>query len=102
LSDRDGWNHLYHVASNGKIKRQITKGEYNVTRLYGMDGSKRLYYQSTERSAIERNIYSIKINGSSKANLAEEQGTHNATFTPDFKHFTIPTVLRYSYAGELA
>jgi dipeptidyl-peptidase-4 len=37
LSDRDGWNHLYHVAANGKIKRQITTGEYNVTRLYGMD-----------------------------------------------------------------
>jgi len=87
LSDRDGWNHLYHVASNGKIKRQITQGEYNVTRLYGMDASKRLYYQSTERSAIERNVYSIKINGSSKASLASEQGTHNATFTPDFKYF---------------
>jgi dipeptidyl-peptidase-4 len=87
LSDRDGWNHLYHVASNGRIKRQITKGEYNVTRLYGMDGSNRLYYQSTERSAIERNIYSIKINGSGKTTLATEQGTHNATFTPDFKHF---------------
>ena len=27
LSDRDGWNHLYHVAVNGKIKRQITSGE---------------------------------------------------------------------------
>ena len=87
LSDRDGWNHLYHVAPNGKIKRQITNGEYNVTRLYGMDASKRLYYQSTERSAIERNVYSIKINGSGKVTLASEQGTHNATFTPDFKHF---------------
>ena len=52
-----------------------------------MDASKRLYYQSTERSAIERNVYSIKINGSSKVTLASEQGTHNATFTPDFKHF---------------
>ena len=109
LSDRDGWNHLYHVAPNGKIKRQITKGEYNVTRLYGMDDRNRLYYQSSERSAIERNIYSIKINGSGKVNLAQEEGTHNATFTPDFKQFIntysaegIPTrvTLRESAKGK--
>ena len=87
LSDRDGWNHLYHIASNGKIKRQITKGDFNVTTFYGIDSNKRLYYQSSEASATERNVYSIKLNGSSKVTLAGRKGTNNATFTPDMRLF---------------
>lgn len=100
LSDRDGWNHLYHVAANGKIKRQITNGDYNVTRLYGMDAKNTLYYQSTERSPTERNIYSIRINGRSKSLLTDETGSHNANFTNDFSLFInsysaegVPTVV---------
>jgi len=100
LSDRDGWNHLYHVAVNGKIKRQITSGEYNVTRLYGMDAKNTLYYQSTERSPTERNIYSIRINGRSKSLLTDAMGSHNASFTDDFSLFInsysaegVPTVV---------
>ena len=87
LSDRDGWNHLYHIASNGKIKRQITKGDFNVTTFYGIDNNKRLYYQSSEASATERNVYSIKLNGSGKVTLAGRKGTNNATFTPDMRLF---------------
>ena len=87
LSDRDGWNHLYHVAANGKIKRQITTGDFNVTGLYGLDATNTLYYQSTERSPTERNVYSIRINGRSKKLLTEEKGTHNANFTNDVSLF---------------
>ena len=86
LSDRDGWNHLYHVK-DGKIKRQITKGAYNVTKFYGMDAKNTLYYQSSEVSAIERNIYKIGLNGRGKAQLTSEKGTHGATFTADFSQF---------------
>ena len=46
-----------------------------------------MYYQSSEASATERNIYSIKLNGSGKVPLASRQGTNNATFTPDMKLF---------------
>lgn len=87
LSDRDGWNHLYHVNKNGDIKRQITKGAFNVTKFYGIDAKKRLYYQSSERAANERNIYSIGLNGRGKKELASEKGTHGATFTEDMSLF---------------
>ena len=87
LSDRDGWNHLYHLNKEGEIKRQITKGAFNVTKFYGIDAKKRLYYQSSERSAIERNIYSIGLSGRGKKSLATLQGTHNATFTKDMSLF---------------
>ena len=87
LSDRDGWNHLYHISAQGKVKRQITSGDFNVTSFYGIDENKRLYYQSSEMNATERNIYSIRINGRSKKLLTSEKGTHRGTFTNDFSLF---------------
>ncbi len=87
LSDRDGWNHLYHLKANGEIKRQITRGEFNVTEFYGIDARNQLYYQSSEESPTERNIYSIALNGRNKALLTPAKGTHNASFTNDFSLF---------------
>ena len=87
LSDRDGWNHLYHINAKGKVKRQITKGSFNVTSFYGIDENERLFYQSSEVHPTERNIYSIRINGRSKKLLTSEKGTHNGTFTNDFSLF---------------
>ena len=87
LSDRDGWNHLYHINKDGQVKRQITKGDFNVTRFYGIDAMNRLYYQSSEAHVTERNIYSIGLNGRSKKSISTEKGTHDGTFTKDYSLF---------------
>ena len=66
-SDMSGFNHIYLIDSKGKVKRQITKGEWDVTSFYGIneeDGT--LYYQSAEVHATERNVYSISIKGKGK------------------------------------
>ena len=31
LSEKDGYRHIYHYSANGTLKRQITKGEWDVT-----------------------------------------------------------------------
>ncbi len=61
LSERDGFNHLYLYNLNGKIIKQITKGDWEVTEVYGIDDKNGIvYYQSTEQSPLHRDIYSIK------------------------------------------
>ena len=35
LSDRDGFNHLYWYDETGKVKKQVTKGNWEVTNYYG-------------------------------------------------------------------
>lgn len=84
-SEKDGFNHLYHYHKNGKLNRQITKGNWEVTNFYGFDAkNKRIFYQSTENGSINRGIYSIDLNGKNKKSLSVQQGTNNATFSPDF------------------
>lgn len=85
LSERDGYNHLYHYNKDGKLLNQITKGNWEVTDYYGFDKkSKKLFFQSVERGPIYRDIYSIDLNGKNKKLLSSNKGTNNAVFSPNF------------------
>jgi len=87
-SEKDGFNHIYHYASNGKLINQITKGNWDITKYYGLDEkSKTIYYQSVENGSINRDVYGININGKSKKRLTQKTGTNNATFSPNFQYF---------------
>lgn len=76
-SRKDGWNHLYLYDTKGKLQRQLTAGQWEVTALQGFspDGQT-VYYQSTEASPLERNLYSISLKGSGKRRLTSAAGWH--------------------------
>ncbi|WP_322550865.1 S9 family peptidase [Flavobacterium psychraquaticum] len=87
-SEKDGFNHIYHYDKSGKLKKQITSGKWEVTNYYGFDeNSGTIYYQSVENGSINRDVYSIKIDGKSKVRLSSKTGTNSATFSPNFQYF---------------
>ena len=87
-SEKDGFNHIYHYAKNGKLKNQITKGDWEVTAYYGYNESaKTIYYQSVENGSINRDVYSIQLNGKNKKRLSFQEGTNDAEFSADFTYF---------------
>jgi len=87
-SERDGWNHLYHYSKNGKLLNQVTKGDWDVTRFYGLNAkTKTLYYQSTENGSLYRDVYSIRTNGRGKKQLVTSKGTNSASFSADMSLF---------------
>ncbi len=87
-SEKDGFNHIYHYDKSGKLKNQITKGNWEVTNYYGLDEkSGTIFYQSVENGSINRDIYSVKLNGSDKKRLSTATGTNSATFSPNFEYY---------------
>jgi dipeptidyl-peptidase-4 len=87
-SEKDGWNQIYHYDKKGELINQITKGEWEVTSYYGFDeGSSRIFYQSTENGSINRDVYSIKTDGTGKQRLTAGTGTNSASFSADFTYF---------------
>ena len=84
-SEKSGFNHLYHYDKTGKLKKQLTSGQWEVTNFYGVDEKNQLiFYQSTENGSINRGVYSIGLNGKNKKHLSVTNGTNEATFSPDF------------------
>lgn len=87
-SEKDGFNHIYHYDKTGKLKNQITKGNWEVTNFYGIDEkNKTIYYQSVEDGSINRSIYSISINGKNKKRLNTSIGNNSASFSKNFQYF---------------
>jgi dipeptidyl-peptidase-4 len=87
-SEKDGFNHIYHYDKKGTLINQVTKGNWEVTNYYGLDEkSKTVFYQSTENGSINRDVYSIKLNGRDKERLTKSEGTNSASFSSDFSYF---------------
>ena len=47
-SEKDGYNHIYHYGKKGKLIRQVTEGNWEVTAYYGYDKKSRFYQHSFE------------------------------------------------------
>ncbi|HEX9979571.1 MAG TPA: S9 family peptidase [Flavobacterium sp.] len=87
-SEKDGFNHIYLYDKNGKLKNQVTKGKWEVTNYYGYDDkTKTVFYQSVENGSINRDVYSISLDGKNKKRLSPQTGTNAATFSPDYTFF---------------
>jgi dipeptidyl-peptidase 4 len=108
-SPRDGYNHFYLYDYKGNVVSQITKGQWEVDKLLGVDEEKEtLYYTSSERGSIYRDIYSVKFNGQEKKRLSEKAGSHDITFSNDAKYYidkysnanALPAITIYNTEGE--
>lgn len=87
-SEKDGFIHLYHYDKSGKQIAQLTKGNWEVTSYYGLnEATKTVFYQSVENGSINRDVYSIDLNGKNKKRLSSKTGTSSATFSPNFSYF---------------
>lgn len=87
-SETDGYNHIYHYSSDGQLINQVTKGPWDVTNFYGYDPVKnKVYYQSVEENSIDRDVYSIGLNGKGKKRLSHKAGTNAASFSANFTYF---------------
>jgi dipeptidyl-peptidase-4 len=102
FSERSGFKHLYHVASDGAVLRQVTTGRWDVRTLYGVDqDASTLYFAAAERSPIANDIYRIKLDGTGLTRISQVEGNHRAIFNPDFtlyadvwSNVTTPTQVR--------
>ena len=88
MSERDGWNHIYLYKADGTLLNQVTKGEWDVTDFYGFDEqTNTVFYQSAERGAAVRDVYSVKTDGTDKKQVSKDLGTTNCVFSKGFKYY---------------
>jgi dipeptidyl-peptidase 4 len=87
-SERDGHMHLYLYNLDGNPIRQLTKGDWEVIDLAGVDEKKkRVYFTANQGSVLEQHLYRINEDGGDMKRITSEEGTHEATMSPDRKYF---------------
>lgn len=110
LSERGGYNHIYHYAADGALLRQVTHGKWEVEKLHGVDQKQHLiYFSANGHSPIAHDIYSTTLEGNSIQRLSLSEGEHQALFDPGLHYFidtwsdasTPPQARLYRSNGEL-
>ncbi len=87
-SERNGYNHLYWIQNRGSKITQITQGNWDVTKFYGIDeAGKTLYFQASRQHPGNTEVYSIGIQGTKLINLTPEAGSNSAIFSSTFSYF---------------
>ena len=85
-SERDGWNHLYlYDGITGKVKNQITKGEWVVRNVVKVDEINRtIIFEGSGKQKDQDpyfiQYYKVNFDGTGLTALTTENGNHTATF----------------------
>jgi len=82
-SERDGYHHLYVCGVDDHHMAQITKGEWEVAEVAGVnEDTREIFFVSTEQSPLERQLYRVRLDGNKKQRLSGGAGTHTISMSP--------------------
>ena len=77
LSERDGFMHAYRYSSNGDFKGQVTKGDWLVKSILGLDKSKKnLIVEGTTEDGLGNRVLSINLKSGKQNVINYSVGTH--------------------------
>lgn len=88
VSDRSGYYHIYRYDYSGKLVNQVTKGDWDMIKVVGIDPVKKsVSYISAEASPLQQQLYSINFDGSHKQKLSKEHGNHTINMSPNTRYY---------------
>lgn len=86
--EQSGFNHIYLYDINGNLVRQLTDGEWEVTKFYGYDRSNNVvYFQCAKSSPFNRDVYSVDLNGENLTKMSDKEGNNDFVFSKEFKYY---------------
>jgi dipeptidyl-peptidase 4 len=92
-SERDDWGHLYlYDLNTGRLKNQITKGNFVVTRILRVDEKARVVWfeangREQGRDPYFSHFYRVNFDGGDLKLLTPEDGNHQISISPDGRYF---------------
>jgi dipeptidyl-peptidase-4 len=90
-SERNGFNHLYLYDTNGKLIKQISNGNFPVTKFLGFDDSGlSVYYQCADSSGLQRHLWMSPLKKGNPVCLTNSlKGTNEPEVRSDGKFYFI-------------
>lgn len=88
-SEISGYKHIYLKSLTGKEAVQITKGNFDVTDVLGIDeNAQTIYFLAAYSSPLTRSLLSVDMDGRNMTQLLSDEGTYSIRFSSDFSYFS--------------
>ncbi len=88
LSERTGFQHLYHYSRKGRLLEQLTDGEWEVETLHGVDEEAGVaYINTTEAGPTGSQLWSIALADGARRRISKRPGHHRVRFAPNMKRY---------------
>ena len=76
------------LGSEAKLQRQLTRGNFEMLGVDTVDeGAGVVYFSCNKDDPRQRQLYSVKLDGSEMQRVSREDGTHTSSFADDGKHY---------------
>ena len=82
-SEADGFAHVYSASADGRDRRQLTSGRWEVLDVAVSPDRKRFYLTTSESSPFDAQLYRMNVNGGARERLTAQSGSHRAIVSPD-------------------
>ncbi len=108
-SEKDGYNAIYLYDMDGKKAKQLTKGNWDVTKVYGYNPKRKLiYFQAARTSPLDRDILAVNLKGKIRQ-ISSQTGTNDGNFSKSFDYYintwsnanTPPYITVNNYHGKV-
>src|SRR5205814_4278574 len=87
-SEMNGYRHIYLYSLDGKEKLQLTRGNYEVADVNGVDDKNQLiYYRLVYPTPMDRSVFLVDFTGKKYYQLTQTAGWHRAVFNDDFSQY---------------
>ena len=105
-SNTAGYNHMFLYNTEGKLIKNLTSGDWMVTKVLGFDKTeKNLFYESTEISPTERHVYKLNMKSGKRVRLTKDAGYHSVKVSnsgsyiiDNYSSLNIPRIINISDA----
>lgn len=86
-SEADGYYHIYLYGIDGELKKQLTKGKWDITDIKGYDAKRKLvFFEAAKSSPLNREVMSVNLKGDMQV-LSSRSGSNRASFSSNYDYF---------------
>lgn len=83
-SERSGYAHLYHFEPDGRLRRAVTEGAWEVRGIELLDeAGGQLFFRCTRDSWTGEQLYRVALDGTGLRRVSFEEGSHSFALSPD-------------------
>ncbi len=87
-SEKNGWRQLYLNGMDGKSSVQVSKGNFDISEVCGVDEKNGLvYFLAGWPRPMDRNLFVAGLDGKQTRELTSDMGWHRIAFNPDLTKY---------------